>query len=197
MARENQSTYLKELWQWIQAILFAIIIAFLIRGFIFEPVLVQGESMKSTLSTGERLIVYKLGYYFTPPQKGDIVVLQIQEGASRILPFLRNLPFVKKVIPDLEEVDYIKRVIAVPGDKIEIRDGKVFVNDKMLDEPYAIGFTSGLEKTVQVPPNKVFVLGDNRENSRDSREIGCIDYDRIKGKAVFRFWPVEEFGSLR
>lgn len=195
-SRNNSSNTIKELLQWIEAIVFAVIIAFFIRGFIFEPVYVQGESMADTLNTSQRLIVYKLGYSFASPQHGDIVVLQIQEGTLEHMPFLKNFKFVRKVIPDLDEVDYIKRVIGLPGDKIYTKDGFVYVNGNRLDEPYAKGLTYRIDKPLEVPENKVFVLGDNRENSRDSRDIGFVDFDKIKGKAVLRIWPLDVFGGI-
>lgn len=187
----------KETIQWIEAILLAVIIALLIRGFIFEPVLVQGESMQNTLTTGERLIIYKLGYHFAPPKQGDIIVLQVQEGALKVFPFIQKLPLFRKIVPNLDELDYIKRVVGIPGDKIKFVDGTVFVNGEKLKDTYSKGSTYGTDETIIVPKNKVFVLGDNRENSKDSREIGCVDYDKIKGKAVLRIWPFKVFGKLR
>ena len=190
----------KEILQWIEAILLAVVIAFLIRGFVFEPVYVEGESMESTLSTAQRLIVYKLGYYFNPPQKGDIIVLQYQEGITRLLPFMNDIPIFKKAIPSISEVDYIKRVIAVPGDKLDIRDNYVYINDVKIDEPYlkeqGVTHNQSLELPLVVPPDKVVVMGDNRLNSKDSRQIGLIEFNRIKGKAVFRIWPKDVIGGL-
>jgi len=202
--KEAGVSFLKEILQWLEAIVISIIIALLIRAFIFEPVEVQGQSMENTLYNNERLILYKLGYLFSEPKKGDIVVLQVQEGFFKYIPFIENLPFIKKINPFPQEIDYIKRVIGLPGDKIEIKGGHVFVNDEKLDENYTKGLTmerpfgsSGITSyPVIVPEGKVFVLGDNRENSSDSRTIGFIDIKKIKGKAVFRFWPLNRFGKL-
>lgn len=190
---------IKEIIQWITAIIFAVIFALLIRGFLFEPVIVQGESMENTLFTGERLLVYKLGYYFHGPERKDIIVLQYEEGIINNIPYLRDLPFAKKVFPAVQEVDYIKRVIGIPGDVIDIRDGEVFVNGERIYEPYIKGGTNGrgMEFPCTVPENCVFVLGDNRQNSRDSREIGFIEFNRIKGKAVFKIWPFDSFGAVK
>jgi signal peptidase I len=192
-------SFLKEVFQWVEAIVIAVIIALLIRGFIFEPVLVQGQSMENTLYNNQRLIVYKLGYYFSEPKRGDIIVLQYQKGTLEHIPVLKNLKFFKKIIPDIDEVDFIKRVIAVAGDTVEIKDGSVYVNQEKLIEPYAKGKTNSynLETPIIVGENEAFVLGDNRENSRDSRQIGLIKYDRIKGKAIFRVWPLKEIGVLK
>lgn len=196
---ENKSIT-KEIIQWSEAILLAVLIAFLIRGFVFEPVYVEGPSMENTFFTSERLIVYKLGYYFNHPRAGDIVILQYQEGFSKILPFISNLPIFKKAIPSISEVDYIKRVIAVPGDKLDIRDGYVYINGKKIDEPYlkekGVTYNQSLEVPLVVPPNNVVVMGDNRLNSKDSRQIGLIEFNRIKGKVILRIWPLKVFGGV-
>lgn len=195
---KKSSKFIKEVWEWSRSILLAIFIALLIRGFIFEPVEVDGISMENTLGSGERLIVYKLGYYFSPPERGDIVVLQVKGGAARLFPFLQKTRFIKKAIPDIEEIDYIKRVIAVPGDEIDIRDGKVYINGDELDEPYIKGNTYALGQKFPftVEEDTYFVMGDNRQSSHDSRQIGLIDIDKIKGKAVLRIWPVKAFGKI-
>jgi signal peptidase I len=199
-AKVKRAHALKEALQWFEAIAVAVIIALLIRGFLFEPVEVKGYSMKNTLDTGQRLILYKLGYYFSPPKAGDIIVLQYQEGMFKFVPFIGNIPFFKKMYPFSEEIDYIKRVIAVPGDTVDLKDGYVYINGEKIDEPYAKGKTlpkNAIKFPDTVPENKVFVLGDNRENSSDSRYIGYIDYKKIKGKAVFRFWPFKDIGGIK
>ncbi len=195
---EKKNGCLTELFQWAQAILIAALVALVIRGFLFEPVEVIGESMENTLQTNQRLILYKLGYYFNPPKQGDIVVLQVQEGVLNFIPFAEKIPFIKKLYSFPEEIDYIKRVIGVPGDIIDIKDGFVYVNGIMLEESYAKGKTYANSKSYPkvVPADNFFVLGDNRENSSDSRHIGFIEYNRIKGKAVFCFWPLNEFGTV-
>lgn len=190
---------IKEILGWVQAIIFAIIISLLIRAFIFETVYVDGSSMESTLKTGNRLVLYKLGYFFSPPKKGDIVVLQVNEGTFRFLPFLNKLPFAKRTIHTLGETDYIKRVIAVPGDEVDIKEGFVYINNIKQNELYVEEGTTyrrSVDFPLIVEENKVFVLGDNRQNSRDSREIGLVDFDKIKGKAIFRIWPLKCFGKI-
>lgn len=190
----------KEIFQWLAVIMLAVIIAFVVRGFIFEPVYVQGESMENTLYTSQRLIIFKLGYYFSPPSRGDIIVLQYQEGLTKVFPFIKNLQIFRKAISSISEVDYIKRVIAVPGDKLDIREGYVYINGLKLEEPYlketGATYNQCLELPLQIPENKVAVMGDNRLNSKDSRQIGLIEYNRIKGKAIFRIWPMNAMGVL-
>lgn len=186
-----------ELLQWVQAIVFAIIIAVLIRTFVFEPVLVQGSSMEDTLYTNERLILYKLGYQIGEPERGDIIVLKYREGKMILFPFLQKLGILNNNGID-QEIDYIKRVIAVPGDTIDIRDGKVYVNGEVLDESYIKGNTmpKGARLPATIEEGYYFVMGDNRPHSSDSRLIGLIEQDRIKGKAVFRYWPFNRISSI-
>ncbi|MDP4181117.1 MAG: signal peptidase I [Bacillota bacterium] len=197
---KRKKSVLKEVLQWASVIVVALIVSLLLRSFVFEFVMVDGPSMQKTMFTGQRLVVYKLGYQFSFPKRGDIVVFKFQEGTQSEIPFLDNMPLNDKILPKKDEVDYIKRVIAVPGDKVDIRDGSVYVNDKKLVEPYAVGVTnafSGLKFPIdKIPPNKIFAVGDNREMSSDSRMIGLIDISQVKGKAVFRIYPFDKMGSL-
>lgn len=196
---KSSRTY-KDIIRWVEAIAIAMVIALFLRAFVVEPVIVDGSSMENTLLSGDRLIIYKLGYSFSPPQRGDIIVLQMEKGAARFSPFLSRFSIFQKAIPGLNEVDYIKRVIAVPGDEVDIRDGFVYVNGEKIDEPYVKVSGATEERIVSFPltvqPEKVLVMGDNREYSQDSRNIGMIDYERIKGKAVFRMWPFHRIGSV-
>lgn len=199
-AKEKKKTNIFiEILKWIQTILLAVVIALLIRGFIFEPVIVRGVSMEDTLINDQRLIIYKLGYFFDAPDRGDIVVLQYQKGIFENIPVLNRLGFLEKFFSCSTEIDYIKRVIGVPGDEIDILEGIVYVNGKKTEETYAKGTTyrQVLEFPVVVPEDMVFVMGDNRENSRDSRVIGFIEYDRLVGKAVLRIWPFDDISILK
>jgi len=199
--REKTQGYIlfKEILGWIEAIVLAVVISLLVRAFVFETVYVDGSSMEHTLSSGDRLILYKLGYFFSPPKRGDIVVLQVNEGTFRHFPFLNKLHIVKRALHGIDETDYIKRVIGVPGDEVDIRDGYVYINNEKLEEPYVgegITYAGSIDLPIKVEEGTVFVLGDNRQNSRDSRELGLIEYDKIKGKAVYRVWPLDSFGSI-
>jgi len=196
---KTQRQIFREILGWIEAILLAVLISLLIRAFVFETVYVNGSSMEHTLSNGDRLILYKLGYFFSPPKRGDIVVLQINEGTFRYFPFLNKLPIIKRALHGIDETDYIKRIIGIPGDEVDIRDGYVYINNEKLEEPYVsegVTYKGSIELPIKVKEGTVFVLGDNRQNSRDSRELGLIEYDKIKGKAVFRVWPFDSFGSI-
>jgi signal peptidase I len=198
MSGSNIPPVVVETIKWIEAVIFAVLLALIIRGFLIEPVLVQGESMEKTLFDSQRLVIYKLSYFYSLPKHGDIVVLRYQGGAVEKYPFLKNIPNAEKVFPSFTEIDYVKRVIGLPGDLIDIKDGFVYLNGKKLDEPYAVGITEkkSIDLPLMVPENNAFVLGDNRQNSRDSREIGCIKLKDIKGKAVLRMWPIKNFGLL-
>lgn len=163
--------------EWLVSIVIAVVIALFIRHFIVEFYIVDGASMTPTLLDQQRLIVDKLSYRFRPPQKGEVIVFQYQRDPNR---------------------DFIKRVIATPGDTIEIKDTKVYVNDQLIDEPYIYEPPINDYPRSTVPDGTVFVMGDNRNNSMDSRflEVGFVDYGLIKGKADLVFWPLDKFKSL-
>lgn len=176
-----------EIFQWVISLGLAVAIALLIRAYIFEPVLVSGHSMDKTLADGQRLFEYKLGYHFKKPKRGDIVVIEIKPGEGGIIG-----------LPDPTEENYIKRVIGLPGEEVDIKDGAVYINGQKLDEPYAVDKT--VPKSVKLPvklgENQIFVLGDNRERSTDSRMLGPIDISKLRGQAVFRVWPLNAVGKL-
>lgn len=160
----------KEVLEWVKSIIVAIALALIIRALLLEVFLVQGDSMMPTLRNRERLIVSKVQYYFQEPSLGEIVVFQAANGR-----------------------DFIKRVIGTPGDRIEITRNGVVLNGKLLEEPYVMALPKEPYGPVVVPENTYFVMGDNRNNSMDSRHpgVGFINEERLKGKAVLVFWPPE------
>ena len=170
----------KELIEWIKVIATALVFAFIITQFI-RPTLVRGESMYPTLVENDYLIINRMSYKFGEPKRGDIIVfesdLQQDDGTNK---------------------DLVKRVIGVSGDTIKIKDSKVYVNGKELNEPYIHDeITEGDIDTV-VPENSVFVLGDNREISLDSRyeQVGFINESDILGKVFVRLYPFNKIGLL-
>jgi len=167
----------EEAKDWIASILIAVVVAFCIRTFIVEPYLVEGPSMRPTLKNHERLIVNKFIYRFRAPERGEVLVFSYPKDTSR---------------------DFIKRVIAVPGDTIEIRDGKVYLNNQLQNETYILEAMRGSYPPSTVPEGHVFVMGDNRNNSEDSRfqDVGFVPFDLLKGKASLVFWPLDEFRTL-
>lgn len=173
----NNSSLGEEIKDWIISILIAVVLAFFIRYYIVELYMVEGPSMRPTLLNGERLVVNKFIYRFKTPEKGEVIVFRYPSDPSR---------------------DFIKRVIATPGDTIEIKDGRVFVNGQLLNEPYILEKTRGSFTIATVPEGRIFVMGDNRNNSEDSRfkDVGFVSYDNVKGKAIMIFWPLDHIKTL-
>ena len=174
---EKETSTAAEIKDWVVSIVVAVALAMFIRTFIVELYVVDGPSMRPTLESEERLVVNKFIYRFRPPEKGEILVFQYPRDPSR---------------------DFIKRVIAVPGDTIEIREGRVLVNDQLLTEDYILEKTRSEYPKSTVPEGRIFVMGDNRNNSEDSRfaDVGFVPYDLIKGKAVLVFWPISQYKTL-
>lgn len=170
-----------ETLEWIKSIVTALVIAVLIKAFVFNTTYVLGNSMYPTLHEKDRLFALKASLYFKGPERGDVIVLKA---------------------PDSTNKDYIKRVIGIEGDKVEIIDGKVYVNDIVLKEDYIDenSFTHIYNDSKWiVPPDNVFVLGDNRTEgaSKDSRYFGCINVKTIKGITGFRYFPFDNrFGKI-
>ncbi len=152
----------------------AIVIALLIHIFLAQATRVYGQSMEPNLHSDMRLVVEKLSYRLHTPQRGDIVVLRVRPGDEML----------------------IKRVIGLPGDQVEIHDGQVYVNGQALDEPYLNQETRGNLAPRVVPPLHVFVMGDNRRASNDSRSFGPVHVDNIVGRAWLSYWPPEAIGPI-
>lgn len=194
----NKSTKIKkkklfiEIIEWILIIIAAIVLSVIIKDFFYEHYKVDQTSMHSTLYEGESLIVSKFNYRFSDPARRDIVVLEHQSGK------LKGLAKILLPFPNPGEIDYVKRIIGLPGEKIDIHDGKVYINNKALDESYIIPNSEpgNFNLPVVIPKDKYFVLGDNRPESRDSRDFGFIDRTQIKGKVVLRIWPLSKFGTI-
>lgn len=163
----------------------AVIIAFLIVHFVAQRTTVDGMSMYGTLNDGDNLIVEKLSYRFGDVDRFDIVVFPHYDAALG------------------EEVYYIKRVIGLPGETIQITDGKIYINGEILEESYGYYMNDipmngyDAEQEIYIGEDEYFVLGDNRNNSTDSRKIGCIKRSDIEGRACFRIFPFNEFGVIK
>ncbi|MFJ7511396.1 signal peptidase I [Peribacillus simplex] len=179
----------KEVFSWIKAILIAVILAFLIRTYIFAPIVVDGESMMPTLQDHERIVLTKFGTNIDNIDRFDIVVFHATV-----------------------DKDYIKRVIGLPGDHIEYKDDTLYINGKAYEEPYLDKYKNQMEAGVPltesfkledisgsmtVPEGQLFLMGDNRQNSLDSREIGTISVDEIVGKANLVYWPINEIKLVK
>jgi signal peptidase I len=157
----------------LETLILTVVTYLLVRTFLFETYRVVGQSMDPTLEQDERLIVSKLSYRLHDPQRGDIIVFHDPQDPSRNL---------------------IKRIIGLPGEMLEIRDGQVFINEQPLNEPYINGHMNGTEPPTPVPEGYYFVMGDNRNNSSDSRSWGPLAKDKIVGKAAFTYWPIRLWG---
>lgn len=203
--KKANKSFLREVLEWIMTIGITIIVTLFVLGNIFSMTEVNGESMEPSFADGEKIFIYKLGYSFSQPKAGEIAILSKSQSKKGII--INTITEGKDIIDNIYskitkniEVKYIiKRVIAVPGDIVDIKDGNVTVNGQKLEESYARGQTfenSNFSYPLTIPENKVFVLGDNRENSTDSRILGLIDYEQIKGKVVFRLWPVKRIGKI-
>lgn len=170
----------KEVFEWIKVFALAIIFAFIITQFV-KPTLVRGDSMYSTLEEGDYLIINRMSYKFGEPKLGDIIVfesdLQQDDGSSK---------------------DLVKRVIGVGGDEVKIKNSKVYVNGEELTEPYINDEITEGDINAVVPEDCVFVLGDNREISLDSRydSVGFVDNSDILGKVFIRLYPFNKIGLL-
>lgn len=186
--RSKKEKKKNELWEWTKALIIAFLIAVIIRYFLFTPIVVDGDSMMPTLENGDRMIVNKFGYMIGEPNRFDIVVFHAPEGK-----------------------DYIKRVIGLPGEHIEYKNDVLYINGEPIEEPYLDEYKSQLPKgnltqdftlqdipnvnpnTEVIPEGYVFVMGDNRRGSKDSRHIGLVDIDEIIGSTNLIFWPINEF----
>lgn len=189
----------KEILEWIIYFIGAIFVASLLQSQLYALTTVHQSSMQNTLMEGHTLIIDKISYQFSKPKKGDIIVFLRGENTNgfvnRYKVFFKDVQL--RFFRSFRTNRLIKRVIAVEGDKVDIRDGQVYINDILLDEQYVKGFTPQMEMNYPfvVPEGHVFVMGDNRENSLDSRSFGPIPMNSIEGKAIFRVYPFSQIGK--
>jgi len=171
---------LKMMWQWLvelgETVLPAIVIAVLINLFLAQATRVYGSSMEPNLHTDQRLVVEKVSYRLHGPRRGDVVVLRLPERGPELL---------------------IKRIIGLPGETIEVRDGIVYINEQPLEEPYMVRSANGYYGPTIVPEGNVFVMGDNRGASNDSRVFGPVPLERVVGRAWVSYWPLEFLGIVQ
>jgi signal peptidase I len=163
---------------WMRDLIFSAAASVLIITFLYQPVRVEGTSMLPRLVDQDRLFINKFVYHFEAIEPGDVVVFHYPRDPQK---------------------SYIKRIIATPGDRLRIDQGRVFVNGKLLSEPYIpdeYRDTRSLEAMV-IPNDEYFVMGDHRSISSDSREFGPVKRDLIYGKAAFVYWPTQDVGVVR
>jgi len=163
---------------WVRDLVVSVVISAFIIIFLYQPVRVEGTSMLPMLEDQDRLFINKIAYRVGEIHRGDVVVFEYPRDHTK---------------------SYIKRVIALPGDRLRIADGQVYVNGVRLKEPYVPNrFADDRSEPEQVlPSHEYFVMGDHRSISSDSREFGPVDRNLIYGKAVFVYWPMEQVGVVR
>jgi signal peptidase I len=163
---------------WLRDLIISLAISAFIIIFLYQPVKVEGTSMMPSLDDQERIFVNKFVYRIEPIERGDIIVFHYPRDPSK---------------------SFIKRVIAIAGDRVRIEAGQVFVNDQALDEEYVphAFLDERSYPEIVVPADSYFVLGDHRTMSNDSRDFGPVAASYIYGKAVFGYWPVDKMGRLR
>src|ERR1700685_1425241 len=175
--RPSGSGFHRELRVWARDLVVALGLAMIIIVFFYQPVKVEGTSMAPLLSDQERIFINKFVYHFEPIERGDVIVFWYPLDRSK---------------------SFIKRVVALPGEMVEIRKGIVYVNGVALPEPYVPPHYEDLTDytATKVAVHSYFVMGDHRISSNDSRVFGTVPSHFIYGRAVFAYWPVDHFGSL-
>jgi len=167
----------RELRSWGRDLVIALSLAVVIIIFFYQPVKVEGTSMTPLISDQERIFINKFVYRFEPIERGDVVVFWYPLDRSK---------------------SFIKRVVGLPNDTVEIREGQVYLNGKYLPEPYVPPESADMNNlsATRIPKGEYFVMGDHRISSNDSRIFGPVPRNYIYGKAVFAYWPVDHFGSI-
>ncbi len=216
MEQSKINPKLKEALEWLYCIIIAVVLALLVRYYLGTPTVVKQPSMYPTLKQNQRLILNRwVRTTKKMPERGDIITFEApsksyvaayEADLSNPVAVYENEPqgiwnkFMYYVL-EINKTSYIKRVIGLPGDHIEIKDNKVYVNGEEYEEPYlAEGVITqslaGAFTDIIVPENTVFVMGDNRGQSTDSRRFGCIPLEKIESKVLIRFWPFDVFGKV-
>lgn len=212
---EKANSKIKDILEWAYCIIIAVVLALLFRYYIGTPTIVKQPSMYNTLEEGQRLILSRWtrtikGTY----KRGDIITFEApsQTQMSTFDVDMNNPVAIYDYKPkgifakfsyyvlEFNKTSYIKRVIGVAGDHIKIESGKVYLNGQELNEPYLRDGIKTEQKVftdIIVPENCVFVMGDNRPQSMDSRSFGCIPLEKVESKVVIRFWPLNKFGKVK
>jgi signal peptidase I len=182
LQKQETSGFLEELWDWAKSIIFAFVFVMLLHWFVFVLSPIEGHSMEPTLKDNQWLFVNKLVYRFQAPRQGDVIVMQ-EPGILREEPFY-----------------LVKRVVAGPGDIVEIRNQSLYVNHLQIEEAYTDSIIEDevFFDPIELTDHQYFVLGDNRHKlqSRDSRSFGPIQKEHIIGKAQFIIWPFSDWDNL-
>jgi len=200
--RYKMKRILLEVFEYVKIIIIALLITNFLNVFVFSLSEVRQSSMEKTLMENDQLIVERLSYTFGQPQRGDIIVFIDELEVNNTIP-ARIKRLYEDMLSKIRQKDghlrLVKRVIGLPGDEINIEDGYVFVNGERLEEEYLSVPTNAknLDYPLIVQEDSYFVLGDNRTVSLDSRDFGSVPIEKIEGRVMFRFWPVNKFGLVK
>ena len=209
---EGNKELIKEIFEWGYCIVIAVVLALVVRYYVGTPTVVQMESMYPTFKPGERLILNRLAITLNSDiERGDVITFEApSEDYNSAAEANQNNPVAKYnnepknffkrfayYVLDIKKKSYIKRVIGLPGENVKIEDGNVYIDDKLLDEEYLQDGVKTVRKVfseITVPEGYLFVMGDNRDGSMDSREFGCIPISKVESKVWLRFYPFSRFG---
>lgn len=159
----------------VKVVLISLAIILPIRLFLVQPFYVEGASMEPNFYQNEYLVIDEISYRFNNPQRGEVIILKDPRNTHAY---------------------FIKRVIGLPGETVEVKDGRVYINDKLLEESYIAHFSSDNHSKITLGPDEFFVMGDNRANSLDSRQLGPIKKSGIVGRVWFRGWPLDRLNTF-
>lgn len=182
----------------------ALVIAFLLKTFVAQAFYIPSGSMIPTLEVGDRVVVSRVAYDVHDPRRGDVVVFEAphgdtagDDGDGGLLPVRLLRGFFETVgLTQPSTEDFIKRVVGLPGETVEGRDGRLYIDAQPLEEPYLEGLSFGDFAPTTVPDDHLWVMGDNRAHSSDSRVFGAIPEDSVVGRAMARVWPFDRLGFL-
>ena len=204
---EKEKKILNKILEWSLCVILAVVLAVAIRYYLIAPAKVKQSSMSPTLIEGQRILLNRMKKEY---KRGDIVTFEAPSQENKNVDLLNTIAiynnnsdnwfeYLTYNILELNKISYIKRIIGVSGDRIQIENGKVFLNGEELKEEYVkdkITIGQFYYNDIIVPEGAVFVMGDNRTESIDSRVFGCIPKEKIEGKVIFRYWPLSEFGRI-
>ena len=197
----NNKNMIKEIVSWIGIIIITFVLYLITDSTVIAKAQVEQSSMENTLFEGQQLLVNKLSYTFGEPKRGDIIIFFDDGEKGNFFDefarsFMNRFPMGMK--EDIDSERLVKRVIGLPGDEIDIKEGSVYINGEPLDEPYAVGITypGNVDLPIVIEENELFVIGDNREVSWDSRDFGPIEKKQVEGKAIFRIYPFDQMGKI-
>jgi signal peptidase I len=165
-------------FDWLETIVVALVLALIIRAFFLQVFWIPSGSMEPTLDINDRIVVNKVSYHFRQPQRLEVVVF-------------RGVPAMGE-----QKKDLIKRLVGLPGEKLEVKDGKIYINDRLIDEQHTLNEDFANFGPVNIPADSFFVMGDNRPASADSRYWGFLPKQNLIGPAFLRIWPLSKFGLI-